>query len=210
MSFILWQLCILQPQVAADICCLLGATSVNLIHWTEVFNDVWDVDTNYVTIISQAITLLVLKTCPVFRQSLKQLLPFYLSSQEKTVKMAHCWSKVRISITEKKDIFISTKKKKSLLRVLLKYSPASVRIHFSKRKKSLLISSSSTHFSPLMYVKEYLPRTTFPDRLQTETHSQLRLLNHRDGFKGPSRGWLGFIMANETPHYSLLSYNKCL
>lgn len=140
------------------------------------------------TIISQAITLLVLKTCPVFRQSLKQLLPFCLSSQEKTVKMAHCWSKVRISITEKKDIFISTKKKKSLLRVLLKYSPASVRIHFSKRKKSLLISSSSTHFSPLMYVKEYLPRTTFPDRLQTETHSQLRLLNHRDGFKGPSRG----------------------
>lgn len=205
MSFILWQLCILQPQVAADICCPLGATSVNLSHWTEVFNDVWDVDTNYVTIISQAITLLVL----VFRQSLKQLLPFCLSSQEKTVKMAHCWSKVRISITEKKDIFISTKKK-SLLRVLLKYSPASVRIHFSKRKKSLLISSSSTHFSPLMYVKEYLPRTTFPDRLQTETHSQLRLLNHRDGFKGPSRGWLGFIMANETPHYSLLSYNKCL
>lgn len=135
MSFILWQLCILQPQVAADICCLLGATSVNLIHWTEVFNDVWDVDTNYVTIISQAITLLVLKTCPVFRQSLKQLLPFCLSSQEKTVKMAHCWSKVRISITEKKDIFISTKKKKKSLESSLKVFISICQNPFFQKKK---------------------------------------------------------------------------
>lgn len=69
-------------------------------------------------------------------------------------------------------------------------------------------SSSSADFSPPRCNEPPLPPTAPPNSLQAA--AQLTLLNHQtDGFKALSAGWLGFIMANETPHYSLLSFNKC-